>query len=182
MRGSQAAPVDPGQAEFARSRLDMRRQDVVVTHGRASLDRLKDEIFRAIRLHHLVVPNGASSFDVNRDLLQAVDPLNHTWFNADRRVARLALRRVPVTTAAALINRQRVSAYVFPFEPDQFTDAESGPNGHKDHAGVRFGDQFHQVFELLWGDMWFGLSLSPSFRREANSVDWVLDQKAVLDG
>jgi len=45
-RRSQATPVDPGQTEFARGRLDVPLQDVVVTRRRASLDRLKYEILR----------------------------------------------------------------------------------------------------------------------------------------
>jgi len=47
MRGPQATPVDPGQAEFARSRLDVAAENVVVSHGRACPDRLKDAIFQA---------------------------------------------------------------------------------------------------------------------------------------
>jgi hypothetical protein len=34
---------------------------------------------------------------------------------------------------------------------------------------------------LLWSDVRFGLSLSASFRGEANSFDRVLDQQSVLD-
>ena len=38
------APIDPGQTEFASGRLDVPRQNVIVSQRRASLDRLKDEI------------------------------------------------------------------------------------------------------------------------------------------
>ncbi len=141
MRSAQATPVDPGQAEFARGRLDVPRQNVVVTHRRAGLDRLEYEILRPVRLHHLVVPSGETGSDVNRELLETIDAIDYTPLNADRSVARLALRRVPVTPAAALVNRQRVRAHVFPFESDQFTDAKPGPNSHENHAGIRLGDQ-----------------------------------------
>src|SRR5579864_2475355 len=182
MRSSQATPVNPGQSELARGWLDVPRQDVVVTHGCACPDRLKDEIFGPVRFHHLVVPDRTAGFDVNRELLETVDPLNHTGFNADGGIARLALRCIPVTAAAALIYRQRVCSYILPFQSDQLTHAESGPNGHEDHAGIGLGDQLKQVFELLWGDVRFGLSLSPSFRGETNSLDRVLDQQSILDG
>jgi len=75
MRGAQATPVDPGQAEFARGRLDVPRQDVVVSHGRARLNGLEHEVLRLIRLHHLVMPDRQSGFDVNRELLETVDPI-----------------------------------------------------------------------------------------------------------
>ncbi len=141
MRGSQATPVDPGQTEFARGRLDVPRQNVVVSHGRARLNGLEHEILRPIRLHHLVMPDRQSGFDVNRELLEMVDALNHTGFNADGGIARLALWCIPVTAAAALIYRQRVCSYILPFQSDQFTDAKPGPNRHEYHAGVRLGDQ-----------------------------------------
>ena len=68
------------------------------------------------------MPDGASGFDINSQLLQAIDTLDYTWFDADRRIARLDLRCIPVTAAAALIYGQRVRANVLPFQPDQFTD------------------------------------------------------------
>jgi hypothetical protein len=121
------------------------------------------------------MPDRQSGFDVNRDLLETVDPLDHARFNADRGIAGLAFRRIPVFAAAALVYRQRVCSHVFPFQSDQFTHAKPSPNRHEDHAGVRLGDQLKQLFELLWSDMRFGLSLSPSFRGQANSLDRVLD-------
>jgi len=139
MRSSQATPVNPGQTEFAHGRLDVPRQDGVVTHGRACPDRLKDEIFTPVRFHHFIVPDGTSSFDVNGELFQAIDAVDYTGFNAGGRIARLALRRIPVAAAAALIYGQRVCSYILPFQSDQLTDAEPGPNRHKDHAGVRVG-------------------------------------------
>ncbi len=79
------------QTEFARGWLDVPRKNVVVTHRRASLDGLKDEILRAVRLYHLVMPDGETGFDANRVLLEAIDAIDHTWLNADRRLARVAL-------------------------------------------------------------------------------------------
>ena len=101
MRGAPATPVDPGQTELARGRLDVPRQNVVVSHGRARLNGLEHEILRPIRLHDLVMSDRQSGFDVNRELLETVDPLNHTGFNADGGIARLALWSIPVATAAA---------------------------------------------------------------------------------
>jgi hypothetical protein len=87
------------------------------------------------------VTDGTSGFDVDRELLEAVDAIDHTRFNANRGIARFALRSVPVTATAALVNCQRVCADVVPFQSDQFTDAETGPNGHENQAGVGLGDQ-----------------------------------------
>ena len=103
MRSSQATPVDPGQAELARGRLNVPRQNVVVTHRGASLDGLKDEIRRAVRLHDLVMPDGETGFDINRELLESIDAINHTRLNGDRRIARLTFRSIPVTATAALV-------------------------------------------------------------------------------
>jgi hypothetical protein len=59
---------------------------------------------RPVRLYHFVVPNRASGFDVDRELLEPMDALYHARLDADRGIARLALRSIPVTAAAALIN------------------------------------------------------------------------------
>jgi len=63
MRGPQTTPIDPGQTEFARGRLDVPRQNVIVSHGRASLDRLKDEILRAVQRNRneTLISNSSSS-------------------------------------------------------------------------------------------------------------------------
>jgi len=62
-------PVDPGQGNFARGRLDMPCQDIVVTYSGAGLDRLEHEIHRSIGLHDFVMPDGVPGFDVHRQLL-----------------------------------------------------------------------------------------------------------------
>lgn len=97
--------------------------------------------------------DGTSGFDVGRELLEAVDAIDYTRFNANPGIARFALRSVPVTATAALVNGQRVCADVVPVQSDQFTDAETGLNGHENHAGVGLGDQIKQLFELLWSDI-----------------------------
>ena len=111
MRGSQTTPIDPGQAEFARGRLDVPRQNVIVSHGSASLDRLKDEILRAVRLHDFVMRDGETGINVNREVLEAIDAIKHNRLNANRRIARLALRSIPVTAANDLLKGDRNLAH-----------------------------------------------------------------------
>ena len=180
MRGPQAPPVDPGQTKFGRGRLDVPRQDVIVTHGSACPDRLKYEILRPVGLHDFVVPDGAAGFDVNGELLQAIDPLDNAALNAYG-VAGIAFGSVPVTAAAPLINRQRVGAYILPTQTDQFTDAESCPDGYINHARVRLRNQLHQLFELLWRYMRFGFAFTALVRRNPDPLDRVLNQQSVLD-
>ena len=122
-------------------------------HRRASLNRLKDEILRPVRPPNLVVTDGTPGFDVDRELLEAVDAIDHTPFNADPGIARFALRSVPVTATAALVNWQRVCADVVPFQSDQFADAQTVPNGHENHAGVGLRDQIKRLFEQLRSDI-----------------------------
>jgi hypothetical protein len=83
MRGSQATPVDPGQAELARGCL-MCRDKMLLSHRRACPDGLEDEILRPARLHHLVVPNGTSSFDINGYVWVHTTPQYDAYLDSQR--------------------------------------------------------------------------------------------------
>jgi len=59
------------------------------------------------------VPDRASSFDIDGELLQAIDPLDNAALNTDRGIARLAFGSVPVAAAVPLIYGQRVMCQQF---------------------------------------------------------------------
>jgi hypothetical protein len=54
-----------GRPSLRAAGFDMPRQYVVVVHNGTSHDRLEHEILRSIGLHDLVVPDSASSVDID---------------------------------------------------------------------------------------------------------------------
>ena len=76
-RRSQATPVHKADADLSTGWLDVAREDIVIAKRRSLPQRLKHEIIGTIRLHDLVLANGALAaapyFD--REPFESVDSL-----------------------------------------------------------------------------------------------------------
>lgn len=75
MRCSQTSPVHPRQSQCASCRLNEPAKYVVVAKRPPGPNSLKDQIFRAVRLHNLVFAYRVAGFDLDGQSLKPVDGL-----------------------------------------------------------------------------------------------------------